>query len=223
MQARAGLLAWLTASLAAIAGCAGTQVDGSAAGSATAGTHRIFVLGTGYHSGLVVNARDVPEAAWPARRDFPEADYLEIGWGEREYYRRVDPGMSLALRALFTPNTSTLRAMPVMGSPAYVFRNDALIELELSSEGFDRLVAFVRAMVELDADGRAIAIPSDHQDGSRYYASPNTFHAFENCNVWTARALEAAGLPVRPETAFTVDLLLRQVRALSVARPPVSR
>jgi uncharacterized protein (TIGR02117 family) len=214
----------VTASLGAPGDYAGSrQTDRSASATSPAQAHRIFVLGGGYHTGLVVPARAVPESAWPARRDFPEADYLELGWGEREYYSQVDPGMSLALLALFTPSASTLRAMPVAGSPVHFFRDSLLIELELSQAGFERMVEFVRRSYELDASGRAIVIASEHQDGSRYYASPRTFHALENCNVWVARALETAGLPVRPETALTSGMLLRQVRPLSVAPPAASR
>ena len=34
-----------------------------------------------WHSGIVVRAADVPATAWPARRDFASAEYLEVGWG----------------------------------------------------------------------------------------------------------------------------------------------
>jgi len=57
-----------------------------------------------------------------------------------------------------------------------------------------------------------------HQPG-RFYASPRTFHALENCNVWVARALQSAGFPVHPHVALTAGMLLRQVRRLSVAAP----
>jgi hypothetical protein len=184
---------------------------------ATAQTKRFSVVVSGYHSGLVVPAREVPDSAWPARRDFPDADHLELGWGEREYYARVDPGVWLGLRALFTPSPSTLRAMPITGSPRRVFTDGTLIDIEVSQAGFERMVEFVRQTYELDSDGRPIGIAHQHQDGSRYYASPRTFHAFENCNVWVARALESAGLPVRPETALTTGMLLLQVRPLGIA------
>ena len=164
-------------------------------------------------------AREVPEAAWPARRDFPDADYLELGWGDREYYPRENPGVWLALRALFTPSSSTLHVVPVAGPLTRFFRDSEIIELQVSQAGFERMVEFVRQTYELDANGRAIVISSELQDGSRFYASPGTFHAFENCNVWVARALEAAGLPVQPETAITAGMLLRQARRLRVAAP----
>lgn len=216
------LLACATALFGVLGGCAPQTLDRAADDPSPPGAHRVFVLGHGFHTGLAVSAREVPEAAWPARRDFPDADYLELGWGDREYYPRKNPGVWLALRALFTLTSSTLHVVPVAGPLPRFFRDSEIIELQVSQAGFARMVAFVRQTYELDADGRAIAISPEVDDGSRFYASPRTFHAFENCNVWVARALEAAGLPVRPGTAITAGMLLRQVRPLRVAAPATS-
>jgi hypothetical protein len=84
------------------------------------------------------------------------------------------------------------------------------------------MVEFVRESHELDPDGRAIVIAAGVRQQGRFYASPRTFHALENCNVWVARALHAAGLAVHPETAITAGTLLRRVRRLSVAAPAVT-
>lgn len=216
------LIACATALFGVLGACARQPLDPVAVDPSPLGAHRIFVLGNGFHTGLAVHAREVPEAAWPARRDFPDADYLELGWGEREYYPREHPGVWLALRALFTPTSSTLHVIPIVGPPTRFFGDREIIELPVSQAGFERMVEFVRQTYELDANGGAIAIPSEVNDGSRFYASPRTFHAFENCNVWVARALEAAGLPVDPKTAVTAGMLLRQVRRLRVAAPAAS-
>jgi len=216
------LLACATALVGVLAVCARQELDGIAVDPPPLGAHRIFVVGHGYHTGLAVYAREVPEAAWPARRDFPDTDYLELGWGDREYYPRAHPGAWLALRALLTPTSSTLRVLPIAGPLTRFFRDSEIIELQVSPAGFERMVEFVRQTHELDAFGRAIPISSELHDGSRFYASPQSFHAFENCNVWVARALKAAGLPVHPETAMTAGTLLRQVRRLQVAAPAAS-
>jgi uncharacterized protein (TIGR02117 family) len=218
----AGPVSALLACAAALFGLVGGCVHGLdrvAIDPSQLGVHSIFVLGHGYHTGLAVHAREVPETAWPARRDFPDADYLELGWGDREYYPREHPGVWLALRALLTPTSSTLRVVPVAGPLTRYFRDSEVIELQVSPTGFERIVEFVRQTHELDAAGRAIPVRSELQDGSRFYASPRSFHAFENCNVWVARALEAAGLSVDPESSITAGMLLRQVRRLGVATP----
>lgn len=182
--------------------------------------HSIFVIAHGYHTGLAVRGREVPATAWPARSDFPDADYLGLGWGEREYYPRDDPGLWLALRALFTPSRSTINVIPIAAPLTSALRDSEIVELHIAESGFVRMVEFVRESHELDAEGRAIVISSDVPQPGRFYASPLTFHALQNCNVWVALALQSAGLPVDPRAAFTAGMLLRQVRPLSVAAPP---
>jgi uncharacterized protein (TIGR02117 family) len=217
-----GLTLALAALVHVFAGCARHEPSRIAIDVPPPGVHSIFVVSYGFHTGLAVRARDVQEAVWPARRDFPDADFLVIGWGEREYYPRDDPGVWLALRTLLTRAQSTLNVIPVTGSIAHAFRDTEAIELRVPDSGFQRMVEFVRESYELDAHGRAIAIPSDLHDQGRFYASPRTFHAFENCNTWVARALQRAGLPVRPEITITAGSLLRQVRPLSSGMPGVS-
>jgi uncharacterized protein (TIGR02117 family) len=214
---------WLVLALAALmhglTGCARHEPTRIAIDAPPPGVHSFFVVAYGFHTGLAVRAGDVPEAAWPARRDFPDADFLVIGWGEREYYPRDEPGIWLALRALFTPARSTVNVIPVAGPITRAFRDTEVIELRVPGSGFQRMVEFVRETHELDAHGRGIVIPSDLRDQGRFYASPRTFHALENCNTWVARALQRAGLPVQPEMTLTAGSLLRQVRPLSPAPP----
>ena len=207
--------------ISVLIGCARQEPNRIAIAEPPPGVHSIFIIGHRYHTGLAVRARDVPVAAWPARSDFPGADYLEVGWGEREYYPSDDPGMWLALRALFTPSRSTINVIAITAPLARARPDSEIVELHVSRAGFARMVEFVRETHELDADGRAIAVSAGARQPGRFYASPRTFHALENCNVWVARALEAAGVPVRPETAVTAGRLLRQVRALSVAAPAI--
>jgi hypothetical protein len=138
-----------------------------------------------------------------------------MGWGEREYYPHDNPGIGLGSRALFTPSQSTLNVIPVTGALTRAFVDTEVIELRVADADFARMVEFVRETYELDSDGRAIAISSGTRQQGRFYASPRTFHAFENCNTWVARALRRAGLPLKPETTITAGALLRQVRPLA--------
>ena len=174
----------------------------------------VFVVGHGYHTGLIVRARDLPDA-WPARGDFPSAEFLELGWGARDYYPLDDPALWRGFRALFTPSASTVNVVPREGSLARALRDSEVVELRVSDEGYARMLEYVRRSYTLDPDGRAVIVPSGARQEGRFYESPLVFHAFSNCNSWTARALEASGLPVDPRMALTAGLLLRQVRASS--------
>lgn len=214
---RAGLLRIACASALAIvlAACARHAPSRIEPSAPPPGMHSVFVVSHRYHTGLIVRANDIPEDAWPARRDFPGADYLELGWGEREYYPRDDPGVLRGLRALLTPSKSTINVIPITGALIRAVHDSEIVELRVTDRGFMRMVEFIRRSHEFDAKGRPIVIRSGSHQPGRFYASSRTFHAFENCNVWVARALQAAGLPVEPREAITAGMLLRQVRRLN--------
>jgi uncharacterized protein (TIGR02117 family) len=200
-----------------LVGCATHDPSRFADAAPAAGMHSIFIIAHAHHSGIIVRANEVRVDAWPARRDFPDAEFLVMGWGHREYYPHDDPGVSLAMRALFTQGLSTLNVIPVSGALTQAFPGSEIVEMHITDAGFERLVKFVQDTYELDAQGRGIPVPSGVRHSGRFYASPRTFHAFENCNTWVARALLQAGVDIDPESTLTAGTLLRRVRPLSAA------
>lgn len=210
------------------AGCAVSQAVADAA-STTAPAHRVHVVFHGWHSGIAVRAADVPPQAWPARRDFPQAEFLEVGWGDRAYYMAADPSVWLGLRALLWPTPGVLHVVAFDGPPERRFPPAGVVELELNAPGFASLVASVRDSHERvpSPPGRPPSAPpgGDADDwppplgpglyrNSLFYASRERFHLFKTCNVWTASVLAAAGVPLRPASALTAGALFAQLRPL---------
>jgi uncharacterized protein (TIGR02117 family) len=178
----------------------------------------VFVIGHAYHTGLVLRARDLPDT-WPAREDFASAEFLELGWGARDYYPLDDPGVWRALRVLFTRSASTIYLVPIARPPVRAMPDAEVIELRLPDESFARLLEYVGRSYTLDSSGRPVTVPAGPRQAGRFYESPLVFNMFSSCNVWVARTLEAAGLPVDPASAMTAGMLLRQVRRLTAAPP----
>ncbi|HRP25831.1 DUF2459 domain-containing protein [Thauera sp.] len=182
--------------------------------------HRIWVVHHGYHSGIVVRAADVAPQAWPARRDFPQAEFLEVGWGDRDYYMAPAPGLWTGVRALLWPTSAVLHVVAFDGPVERYFTELGVIELKLSASGFAALVDAVsdsHERVPAAADARATAaVPPPLGPGlygvSRFYASRERFHLFRTCNVWIADLLAASGVPLRPRTALTANALFAQLR-----------
>jgi uncharacterized protein (TIGR02117 family) len=199
-------------------GCAGLEGRTEAA---PAGEHRVYVTGHGQHTGLAVHAQDVPRAAWPARPRFPEARYIELGWGDSLYYPEPDPGVLLGVRALLWPTESVVHAVGAAGPLQAAFPGVEIVPLKLTREGLDRLIEFVAASHQLDAEGRGQEVAASQRPDGVFYASPRRFHLFETCNTWVARALQAGGLPVSTRVVMSGGLM-REVRALSERqhRPP---
>jgi hypothetical protein len=117
---RMGRLAHITITtsllLAGLTACAAAPIPPAVSTEAPPAARTLHVVSHGWHTGIVLRAADVPTDAWPARGDFPGAQYLEIGWGNRDYYQAADPGAWLALKAAFWPTPGVLHVLAFNGA-----------------------------------------------------------------------------------------------------------
>ncbi|HUF92701.1 MAG TPA: DUF2459 domain-containing protein [Candidatus Limnocylindria bacterium] len=210
MSPAAGAALLLTLGLGA--GC-GAPVAGLYPPRGGEPTVEVWVVAHGWHAGLAVRVADVPAGAWPERSHFPDADFLELGWGDRAYWQHENPGVRLALDALLRPTPSAVRIVGVRGPLAPAFPGAEIVDLRLSHAGFARLVRFVDDSIAREGAGAATPLGATSWPDIRFYPARPTYHLFRTSNTWTAAALRAAGFPIAPASALTAGGVLRQVRA----------
>lgn len=176
----------------------------------------LYLIGYGWHAGIAVPRTDLlPEAA-----DFPGADYLEFGWGDRDYYQAGDPGVWLLLQAACCSAAGLLHVAGVQGDVGRRFAGLETVRLEIPRDRFVALVAFIRASFQRGT-GAAKALPLRRGStaASWFYPAAGGFHLFNNCNTWVARGLEAAGYSLGWPLPFTTGQLLARARRLEAAEP----
>lgn len=171
----------------------------------------VYVVSHGWHSGIVVPAALAQAHDWPAQREFAQARYFEVGWGDRTYYQAVDPGWWMGLRALLRPSPAVLHIVALQVPPQAAFPGAPVLAIRVTHEGAQRLAASIAASHERGADGAAVALGPALYGQGRFYASVERFHLFATCNVWVARRLREAGLDLRPAFAVTTAMLFRQL------------
>jgi uncharacterized protein (TIGR02117 family) len=172
----------------------------------------VYLVGHGWHVGIALRRADVADAPWPALEDFPEANYLEVGWGDAAYYQDPDPSLGTTLRAGLWPTPSVLHVAGVAGSLERFFQRSEIIRVDVTDDGLRRLTSFIAAAhARRDAGGLIRLGPGLYGD-SRFYAAADAYHVFNNCNHWIAQALQAAGVRIAP--SLTAGGLLRQLRTL---------
>jgi uncharacterized protein (TIGR02117 family) len=186
-----------------LCGCAAAPVADMARANADAA---VFVVAQASHTGLAVRVADIPAPLVPEKRDFPRADWLEFGWGDRDYYMAPNPGPWLSFKAAFLPSRSVVHVAGVRGELGNAFPGAEIVEIPISRAALEGLLRYVHDAFERNG-GAAPPL------GRGFYPGRETFHLLRTCNVWTAGALRAAGLPVRD--VLTVAGVLAQVRPLS--------
>jgi uncharacterized protein (TIGR02117 family) len=177
-------------------------------------TVRVFVVSHGYHAGIVLPRATLADVA--SRRGhaalvavatrFGVFPFLEVGWGDEEFYRSVPTIASLtvpmAARALFLPgNRSVVHVVGLSYPPRAAFPAADIIALDLSAEGFDRMLSRIDATFAPAAGGSADDAGPGLYGPSRFYRALGSFNIFHVCNHWLADLLDAAGVPTAPALA----------------------
>jgi uncharacterized protein (TIGR02117 family) len=203
-----GLLLLLTACSAPI-----MEINSHAAGE---NAKRVFVVHNNWHAALIIRKADLTHGTVPESNQFPEAEYLEMSWGDRDYFPATEEGVGLALRAAFWSRGSVLHVVGFKGSVRDNFSDGEIIEIAVSREAFQRLSQFVSRSFSREDP----SIPAQSQPGlvsySRFYPAVGRFSILRTCNTWIAEALKSAGLDIRPGYVVTAASLARQLRPYRV-------
>lgn len=172
----------------------------------------IYLVSHGWHAGIVIHRSDIPKGLWPETGDFPQADYLEVGWGDRDFYPAPRFSVGLALKAALWPTASVLHVVGFSGPVTRYFPNSEMIELKLSRRGAERLSRYIHDSFDRQGTVRAAPSGSGLYGNSRFYPARGRFHLFNTCNTWTAGALRAAGYPISTSLTITTGQVMAEAR-----------
>ena len=178
---------------------------------------RVHMISHGWHTGIALRTNDISRAIWPQSEDFANVEYIEVGWGDWDYYQTPAATLSLALKAALVPTRSVVHLIGFNSTPEEYFSGSTIIEIVLSEKGFVRLSEFIAG----EYSGAALINQNAPQQGlystSQFYPARGTFHLFNNCNKWVARALRSAGCPITPLYAITAGNIVYQTKTFGFA------
>ena len=199
---------------------------------AGAPTIEIVVISNGYHAGVALPRAALSEFAtrngYPAliavTQRFAAFDWIEFGWGDREFYRSVptpsDFSLPLALRALFWPgNVAVLHVVGLSVEPSQAFLSAASVRVPLSAAGFERLLAKLEGAFVAPQAGALPDLGRGLYGQSLFYPANGAFSILHVCNHWIDDLLGAAGLPTAPVLATVPAGLMLNLRWRAGLRP----
>lgn len=171
-----------------------TRTDPQAPGGAP-----VWVFDHGWHAGVVVERAALETHAGPIGlgwlADFPDADWFEVGWGDRGFYYEAgglaDVTVPLAAKALLWPTDSVLHVATGQGDPEWVFAGSRPVRFSLDDATQSRLIA----ALEAGSAGGAPLGPGLYGT-SLFYEGKGRYHLFHTCNDWVAGVLRVAGIGV---------------------------
>jgi len=177
----------------------------------------VLAVNIGWHVGLAFAIEDLDPATFPEVADFPDARWIEVGWGDAEFYRNPDPGLGAMLEAAFASKAAVLHLVAMPAEPARYLPQAEVVTIRLDDVRFTRLVAHIAGQVDRGGRPRAAALGPGLYPVSRFYPAFGRFSLDRTCNTWTAQALAAAGVPIDPEGVVRASELMRRIGALPEA------
>lgn len=155
----------------------------------------VFVVTHHWHTGIAVRTADVPPGRWPDAEAFAGAEFVEVGWGDRDFWMAPRETIGLALKAALASEASVLRVLWFDGPVERSLPASDVVELFVSRAGLESLVDFVAESYARTPAGRPIDLGPGPLPGSRFYLAAGRYHLFNTSNRWTAQGLIRAGLP----------------------------
>jgi uncharacterized protein (TIGR02117 family) len=186
--------------------------------AASAAATRVFVVHNEWHAAIVAKTADIATAVLPELAHFSGAAYVELGWGDADFFPAPEGGVWLVLKAAFWSNGSVVHVVGFSSPVKDTYRGAEIIEINLSAEEFQKLIAFVSASIKRDLPGQAAEARPGLFPHSRFYAAKGKFSILRTCNTWVAEAFSAAGLPISPGYTFTAGMLARQLKQLATVK-----
>jgi len=197
-------LAFLAAAVA-LNGCATTTQPRL---TPETGRKTVYVVHHGtLHTGLTLKRSDIPPGHWPANADFAGSNYIEVGWGDDDGYRKPLT-CGIATKALLGDPATVLFAEGFSEPVRQKYRDPkfTVLAVDLSDAGITQLCDHIQQTYALARNGAPARL------GGGWYRARGIYSAFNTCNTWIARGLRKAGCPIDDTLCLTAGQLLGRVR-----------
>lgn len=182
-----------------------------------AACNTIFIVHNSWHAAIVLAKSDLADTAMPELADFPSAEFIELSWGDRDYFPNPSAGVFTAIKAALWSGGSVIHLVGVNDSVARFYPGATIVELRLSPPTYRRLVEYLDETFLRDGSPPRAHATAGLFPHSRFYPARRKFSLLRTCNTWVAEALEQAGLPITAQWVISASNLHSEL--IKASRP----
>jgi uncharacterized protein (TIGR02117 family) len=175
--------------------------------------HDVYVINYSWHTGLVFEISEQTIDMIPALKDFKDFDYVDIGWGDEEFYQHPDTNWVLAAKAILVPTPSVIRIAGFKGNIETAQNwSQFFIKFEMKNSEFSKLCRFVEETFLKSRKNQFIVSLRKADSQIIFYKSNLSYHLLNTCNTWIANALKASGLDISTSCISTEQDLFDAIK-----------
>jgi uncharacterized protein (TIGR02117 family) len=153
----------------------------------------VIIHSNGYHTSFIL---PVKNSVYNWRKDLPinsNIQYLEFGWGNKQFYMALDYSVKTTIKALF-PSETVMHVVQLDKEPEKWFRGSKAKRLKICREDYAILVNYIRNSFEKDSQHKFIYLGEGLYGPSAFYQGKGNYHGLETCNTWVAKGLRLANI-----------------------------
>jgi uncharacterized protein (TIGR02117 family) len=175
-------------------------------------TKIVYVINQGWHTGIIFQRENIDTTLWRAiKYDFSASKYIEIGWGDAEFYQAEETSVWMGMKALFWPTGTVLHVARFNRPVEEYFTGYQIYKIALTDSGFSRLCTFMDCSYARDKNGNIIPLGPGLYGDSQFYQARGKYFFTKTCNTWISQALREAGCPITPAYACTASNAFHQI------------
>jgi hypothetical protein len=166
----------------------------------------------GWHTGIIIEVNEASQKHIPELADFKHKKYVDIGWGNAEYYRIPGFDLKLGLKALLLPSPSALKVKGFdLDAQEYISTSDYALEFSLSPREFENLCGALSRTYMKNSNGTP-EILENRKDIIIFYKAEGAYHLFNTCNTWAGGVIREAGFDVGTAGVISARQLFDEVK-----------
>lgn len=199
----------LVAALVFLLGCTGSSVTTYNSFCPTDSTDTqvtTYLLSHGWHVGLLLPTASLKELAGGSILELQSYPYVEVGWGDEDYYMGKELPLLGALQAGLFSGGSVLHIVGFNSLEEAESMALEAVTLKLSQTGIATIGERIRETLYTDSQGETVRLGSSLYGTGSFYKSNLPFSINYTCNSWVSDLLIAAGCKVS-RTRFSGKLL----------------
>lgn len=182
--------------------------------TADASSQRVYFIYREWHTSILLPADAVQRHSRYLQQQALGQQFIRVGWGDGDYFTGKDKSFGSATRALLASQHSALQILAYAQEPFHQLPPDTWVPLAISDAGLRRLIRYIDNSFTL-VDQQPVPLPGYGEGVGSFYLANGRYGLFSNCNTWSGRALQAAGLPVRSRLQLTAQSVFEQAQVIS--------
>jgi uncharacterized protein (TIGR02117 family) len=179
------------------------------------GPNAVYVINHGGHTGFVIPSAAIHRAIPEIRQRFPDVPFIEMGWGDKDFYQANEITSGLTIQAIFWPTDSAIHSIAVPYDVTKFFPHSEIEKLCLTESELETLITFISDSFAKDNNGNIYPLKKGLHDDSQFYKGSGDYYLMNTCNIWTAKGLQSAGLDISPTFKITAGSIMSYLRTVS--------